>query len=73
MQHMYVPFLKVCKPSAELSYRVMIPRMAMGNTSLPKSVNSSAECYNVQYPIFVLKNEYYIHVPLELESNVLSP
>ena len=31
---------------------------------------SSAECYNVLCPLFE-KNEYYI--PLELESNVLSP
>ena len=31
---------------------------------------SSAECYNVLCPLFK-KNEYYI--PLELESNVLSP
>ena len=32
--------------------------------------NSSAECYNVLCPLFK-KNKYYI--PLELESNVLSP
>ena len=31
---------------------------------------TSAECYNVLCPLFK-KNEYYI--PLELESNVLSP
>ena len=38
--------------------------------SLSSYDKSSAECYNVLCPL-LKKNEYYI--PLELESNVLSP
>ena len=49
-----------CEPFYFLLYQI----------SFIRYVISSAECYNVLCPFFK-KNEYYI--PLELESNVLSP